>query len=54
MEARDDIPANPVVLLKLAIFLLTFAILYGSIRIDYNGRLPLPNNERLEAKSIDF
>jgi hypothetical protein len=54
MEARDDIPANPVVLLKFAIFLLTFAILYGSIRIDYNGRFPLPNNERLDAKSIDF
>jgi hypothetical protein len=54
MAARDDIPANPVVLLKFAIFLLTFAILYGSIRIDYNGRFPLPNNERLDAKSIDF
>lgn len=54
MEARDDIPANPVVLLKLTVFLFTFAILYGSMRIDYNGLLPLPNNERLEAKSIDF
>jgi|LauGreDrversion4_2_1035121.scaffolds.fasta_scaffold79774_2 hypothetical protein len=54
MEAREDIPAKPVVLLKLAVFLLTFAILYGSMRIDYNGLLPFPNNERLEAKSIDF
>lgn len=54
MYARDDIPASPLVLLKLARFLFTFAILYGSIRIDYNGRLPFPNNERLEARSIDF